>query len=348
MELGVKLRLRDDLAEFETLAQVAEHLGFDAISVGEAYGLDAVTQLTVLAQMTTRPRIVSAILQIPARTPAATAMATAALDRISGGRFVLGLGLSGKLVWESWHGLSYSRPLQTTSEYLSIVRQTLRRERVAHQGERYQIPTDPTSQRLVRMQVQPFRPDPPIWLAAMGPRNLELAGKIADGALAVFFAPEQADRWWGPIELGRGTREGFSLAVSTQVSLDDDADRAVDRLRGMYALYLGGMGPADGNPYTAHAARLGFEDSARRVQERYLSGERRDAEREVPASFIADTSLVGDVAAMAQQFRRFAAAGATSVFVEPRGETLSQRIASLEAVIDAHNAWDHAGGLQGP
>jgi F420-dependent oxidoreductase-like protein len=281
--------------ELVPLVQHAEELGYDSAWAAEAWGTDAVSVLAWLAASTSRIKVGSAIMQIPGRTPANTAMTAATLDLMSGGRFILGLGTSGPQVVEGWHGEPWGKPLGKTREYIEIVRTALRREVVAHEGEHYRIPYDgPGATGLgkpLKMMMRPLRPDIPIYLAAIGPKNVALAAEIADGWLPIFVDPERFGAAFGPSIAG--VREGFEIAATVSVLVGDDVDALRDALKPYIALYVGGMGAKGKNFYNALVRRYGWEAEAERIQELYLGGQQRDAIAAVPNELVDALALVG-------------------------------------------------------
>ncbi|MGZ4639403.1 MAG: LLM class flavin-dependent oxidoreductase, partial [Actinomycetes bacterium] len=228
------------------LAQEADRLGYDSAWAAEAYGSDAATVLSWVAAQTTNIDIGSAVFQIPARTPAMTAMTAATLDTLSGGRFRLGLGVSGPQVSEGWHGVRFNKPLTRTREYIEIVRMALARETVRHEGEFWTLPLPDGPGKALRLTVHPARENIPVYLAAIGPKNLELAGEIADGWLAIFFAPEHSGELMGHIGAGRSkagkTLAGFDVVPTVPVVVGADLEACAAPLRHYAALYVGGMG----------------------------------------------------------------------------------------------------------
>jgi F420-dependent oxidoreductase-like protein len=282
-------------AELVPLVQEAERLGYDSAWAAEAWGTDAVSVLAWIAASTSRIKVGSAIMQIPGRTPANAAMTAATLDLLSGGRFVLGLGTSGPQVVEGWHGEPWGKPLVKTREYVEIVRAALRRDIVEHHGEHYRIPYDgPGATGLgkpLKLMLRPLRADVPIFLAAIGPRNVALAAEIADGWLPVFLAPERFDAAFGPSLAG--AREGFEIAATASVLVGDDVTALRDAMKPHLALYVGGMGAKGKNFYNALVRRYGWEAEAERIQELYLDGKRREAAAAVPDELVDAVSLVG-------------------------------------------------------
>lgn len=331
MRLGVNLGYwgsgtdADNLA----LAQTAEELDYAVVWAAEAYGSDAATVLAWVAAQTQRIDVGSAIFQIPGRTPALTAMTAATLDTLSGGRFRLGLGVSGPQVSEGWHGVRFDAPLGRTREYVAIVRLALARERVSFTGQHYQLPLPDGPGKALTLTVHPVRAHLPIYLAAVGPRNLELAGEIADGWLGVFFAPEQAAEPLAAIQAGRARigldLAGFDVVPTVPVALGEDVSAAADLVRGYAALYLGGMGSRRQNFYNALAHRMGFGPAAQEVQDRYLARDYAGAAAAVPEAFIDATSLLGPPARVADRMAAFAAAGVTTLTVLPFAPDLAGR-----------------------
>jgi F420-dependent oxidoreductase-like protein len=259
-------------AELVPLVQTAEALGYDSVWASEAWGTDAVTVLAWLGASTSR--IGSAIMQIPGRTPANTAMTAATLDLMSNGRFILGLGTSGPQVVEGWHGQPWGKPLARTREYVEVVRAALRREVVEHHGEHYRIPYDGAGTsglgKPLKLMLRPLRPDIPIYLAAIGPKNVALAAEIADGWLPIFVDPERFRDVFAPSLAA--ARDGFEIAATVNVLVGDDVQALRDSLKPYLALYVGGMGAKGRNFYNALVRRYGWEAEAERIQELYLDG----------------------------------------------------------------------------
>ena len=354
MRLGVNLGYwgagndADNLA----LAREADKLGYSVCWVAEAYGSDAPTVLSWVAAQTERIDIGAAVMQIPARTPAMTAMTAATLDTLSGGRFRLGLGVSGPQVSEGWHGVRFAKPLARTQEYVDIVRMALRRDRVQYAGEHFTLPLPDGPGKPLKLTVHPVRAEIPIYLAAVGPKNLELAGRIADGWLAIFFSPEQAALSLDPIRRGRaqalGTDParpagddgltGFDVVPTVPVVFDDDLDAAAAPIRGYAALYVGGMGSREQNFYNALACRMGFEAEAAQVQELYLNKQYEQAAAAIPRDFVDATSLIGPAERIRDRMQAFAAAGVTTLTVSPFASTLDDRLRTLRRTAEALEA----------
>jgi F420-dependent oxidoreductase-like protein len=315
--------------ELIELAQEAERLGYDSAWAAEAWGTDAVTVLSWIAATTSTIKVGSAILQIPGRTPANTAMTAATLDLLSGGRFLLGLGTSGPQVVEGWHGEPWGKPLKKTREYVEIVRAVLRRDVLEHHGEHYDVPySGPGSTGLgkpLKLMARPLRADVPIYLASMGPKAVQLAFEIADGWIPLFFHPERAREVF-PMN---GAREGFDIAPSVPVVLLDDVQAARDALKQYYALYIGGMGARGSNFYNELFARYGYEADARTIQDLYLDGKQRDAAAAVPDEFVDAVALVGPKERIGERLDAFRESGATTLLVSTRDPQALRAVAEL-------------------
>jgi F420-dependent oxidoreductase-like protein len=321
------------------LAQEADRLGFDSAWAAEAYGSDAATVLAWIAAQTERIGVGSAIFQIPARTPAMTAMTAATLDSLSEGRFRLGLGVSGPQVSEGWHGVRFDKPLARTREYVEIVRKALAREKVSHQGTHWTLPLPDGPGKALRLTVHPAREHIPLYLAAVGPKNLELTGEIADGWLAIFFAPEHAKESTDHIVTGRAKvgkdMTGFDVVPTVPVVVGDDLDACAAPLRHYAALYVGGMGSREQNFYNRLAVRMGYEEAAATVQDLYLARQHRDAAEAVPFEFIDRTSLIGPKERIRDRLAAFAEAGVTTLALASYAGSLDERVSALRTVSEA-------------
>ena len=280
----------------------AEQLGFHAVWTAEAWGSDAITPLAWIGAQTQTIHLGTAIMQMPARTPAMTAMTAMTLDQLSGGRFLLGLGMSGPQVVEGWHGQPYGKPLAKTREYVSILRQIFARQgRLTHDGEYYQIPyqgDDATGLGKPLKSILHPRADLPIYLAAIGPKNVALAAEIADGWLPIFFSPERYETVFKPhINAGlvkaAKTLDNFDIAPTVHVIVDDDLEAAHNQVKPMLALYIGGMGAKSRNFYYDLACRYGYEEAAATIQALYLDGKPFDAVSKVPDSLVDEVALCG-------------------------------------------------------
>ena len=293
MRLGLQLGY-DDVLGGVALAEEADRLGFHSVWTSEAYGTDAVTPMAWIAATTSTIGVGSAIMQMPARSPAATATTVATLDTLSGGRVLLGLGTSGPQVAEGWHGQAWGKPLARTREYVEIVRTILRREApLEHHGEHYDIPYTGAGAtglgKPLKIIVTPPRPVVPIYLAAIGPKNVALAAEIADGWLPIFFSPQRFAEVQAPaLDAGfavrGGTPDGWDLAPLVPVVVGDDVQACRDVLKPLLALYVGGMGARGQNFYTRLAHRYGYEAEANTIQDHFLGGRKGEAIAAVPDS----------------------------------------------------------------
>jgi len=282
----------------------AERLGYDSVWTAEAYGSDALTPLAWLGSQTSRLRLGTAIIQLSARTPTATAMAAITLDHLSQGRFVLGLGVSGPQVVEGWYGAPFPKPLARTREYVGIIRQALARGGpVTSDGPHYPLPrTGPDTLGLgkpLKPIVHPLRADLPIMLAAEGAKNIALAAEIADGWLPIFYAPAYDQAYRAALAEGfarPGARRGpedFEVVCSVTTVVNDDVEKAADAIRPVLALYIGGMGAREMNFHFDVFARMGFEAEAKKVQDLYLDGRKEEAAAAVPTALIEACALIG-------------------------------------------------------
>ena len=345
MKLGLSLsyvtneqQLHDTIA----LAVAADEIGFDVVWIAEAYGSDAATMLAAIGARTSRIGLGSGVLQIPARTPAMTAMTAATLDTLSGGRFRLGLGVSGPQVSEGWHGVRYADPLGRTREYVEIVRKALTRRRVTADGEHFTLPLPGGEGKPLILAIHPYRERLPIYLAAIGPKNLDLTGEIADGWLGIFFDPRTGRPSIQRI-LDAATRAGrdpgqLDIAVTATLSVHEDPQVAANAVRASAALYIGGMGSKKTNFYHRNATAMGYGAEADLVQERFLSRDYEGAAAAVPFEFLDATCLLGDPQRIAQRLVDYREAGVTTVNVGPTGATLAERIENLRSVYAAAEA----------
>ncbi|MFC6065791.1 LLM class F420-dependent oxidoreductase [Streptomyces ochraceiscleroticus] len=344
MKLGINLGYwgagmdGDNLA----VAQEADRLGYAVCWAAEAYGSDGATVLSWVAAQTERIDVGSAIFQIPARTPAMTAMTAATLDSLSDGRFRLGLGVSGPQVSEGWYGVKFDKPLARTREYVEIVRKAMSRERLSYEGQHWTLPLPGGPGKPLKLTVHPKRERVPLYIAAIGPKNLEQTGEIADGALLIFPAAEHLQETAiSHLRAGREkaglTMEGFDVCPTLPISVGEDKDVAAlaDTFRPYTALYVGGMGSRKQNFYNQLARRMGYEQAATEIQEKYLAGEKDAAAAAVPHQLIDSTTLLGSVERIAERMQAYAAAGVTTLTLSPAGFTLEERIAALRAGTEA-------------
>ena len=323
-------------------AQEADRLGFSVVWAAEAYGSDSPSMLAWIAGQTQRIDVGAAVMQIPARTPAATAMTAATIDALSGGRFRLGLGVSGPQVSEGWHGVRFGKPLARTREYVDIVKLALARKPVAYDGQHYTLPLPDGPGKALRLGFHPPREQIPIYLAAVGPKNLRLAGEIADGWLAVFYSAELGPEQLRDVAAGRAEvgadLTGFDVVASVPVSLGDDVGFCAELIRPYAALYVGGMGSREQNFYNQLAVRMGYADEAREVQDLYLDRKVREAAAAVPQEFIDRTSLLGPKERVAERMAQFAAAGVTTLAVSLFVADRDSGVATLRSVAEAYEA----------
>jgi F420-dependent oxidoreductase-like protein len=331
---GLGLTSQDQLE----IVQEAERLGYDSVWTAEAYGSDAATILGWLAGQTDTIRIGSAIFQMPARSPAMTAMTAATLDQLSGGRMLLGIGSSGPQVAEGWHGQRFGRQLQRTREYVAVVRKALSRERLEFHGETLELPLPDGPGKALKLTIAPVQDRIPIYLAAIGPKNTELAGEIADGWIPIFFSPENVGQLRPLLEEGarRSGRslDGFDIAPTVNVSIDDDLAAARDRMRPFIALYVGGMGSRKQNFYNALAVRYGFEEAAKKVQDLYLDGKRDEAAAAVPDELVDTITLCGPADHVRERLAVYRDAGVGTLGVTPVAGSKEDRIAQLRLVAE--------------
>ncbi len=288
----------------EESIRAAEDLGFDSLWTAEAYGSDCLTPLAWWGSKTSRIKLGTAIAQLSARTPAATAMAAMTLDHLSGGRFILGVGASGPQVVEGWYGRPYPRPLERTREYVQIIRKIIAREEpVQFDGRHYQLPhKDGTGLgKPLKSTIHPLRTEIPIYLAAEGPKNVALAAEIADGWLPLFFSPK-IDKFYrdalseGFARPGSRRRPGdFEVASLVPIVISNDVEAAANMIRPMLNLYIGGMGARGANFHYDAIARLGYEGECAHIQDLYLSGKKSEAMAAIPRSLVEDVALVGPI-----------------------------------------------------
>ena len=309
----------------------AERLGYDSVWTAEAYGSDALTPLAWWGAATERIKLGTAIAQISARTPAATAMAAMTLDHLSNGRFILGLGVSGPQVVEGWYGQSFAKPLARMREYIGIVRSIWARQGpVTSDGPHYPLPL-PGGTRLgkpLKSSLRPLREDIPIYLAAEGPKNIALAGELCDGWLALFYSPYHDEFYREALSEGlsrpnaRRTPESFEVAASVPLIVTDDVEATVDAMRPMYALYFGGMGAKSANFHANVPIRMGYEAEVRKIQELYLSGHKDEAAAAVPAELIDQLTLIGSREKIRDQLEAWRESLVTTILISGDAATV--------------------------
>jgi F420-dependent oxidoreductase-like protein len=321
LRLGLTIGYRGmDSTRIAAEATRAERLGFDSVWTGEAWGTDAVVPLVYAAAHTASIKLGTAIMQIPARTPAMTAMTAMTLDAMSGGRLILGIGASGPRVVEGWHGVPYGKPLVRTREYVTILRQAFAGQaRLTHRGEHYCIPydgPDATGLGKALRSSAPPRPDIPVYIAAIGPRNLRQATEIADGVLPVFMSPTNWRAAFGEALDGVDLTK-FQVAPAVQLVTGDDIQVCRDKVRPLLGLYIGGMGAKGTNFYYDLVCRYGYEAAAVRIQDLYLGGHRRDAIGAVPDELIDELSLIGDARRVRDSLDSWRESPATTLILQP-------------------------------
>ena len=344
MRLGINFGYQDwgtGLARAVATAQEAERLGFHSVWTAEAYGTDCITPIAWMMGQTEQINFGSAIMQMPARTPAMTAMTAATLDLMSGNRFLMGLGLSGPQVVEGWHGQAYGKPLGKTREYIDIVRTILRREGpLVHHGPHYDIPysgDDATGLgKALKIIVHPNRADIPIYLAAIGPKNVELTAEIADGWLPIFFSPYRFKDTYGAsldagfAKAGAGkSLANFDVAPTVNVIVGDDLDTLRGFVKPMAALYIGGMGARGKNFYNDLACRYGFEAAAKEIQDLYLDGKKAEAIAAVPDALVDEIALIGPKERIADRFAAWQESGITTMILGAQQPEALQIMAEL-------------------
>jgi F420-dependent oxidoreductase-like protein len=322
------------------LVQEAERLGYDSVWTAEAYGSDAVTILGWLAGQTERIRLGSAIMQMPGRSAAMTAMTAATLDQLSGGRMLLGIGSSGPQVAEGWHGQRFARQLQRTREYVEVVRLALARERLEYHGETIELPLPDGPGKALKLTIAPVQDRIPVYLAAIGPKNTALAAEIADGWLPILFSPEHVAEFHPTLEEGFARAgggkglDGFDIAPTVNVRIGADRAAARDAMRPYLALYIGGMGSRKQNFYNQLVQRYGFADAAREVQDHYLDGRAKEAAAALPGELIDAVSLCGPPDVVRERLAVFRAAGVGTLMVAPMAWTIEERLEQLRLVAE--------------
>lgn len=330
------------VGDFKTVAaEVAdlERAGLDIVFVPEAYSFDAVSALGYLAAKTEHIELASGILQLYTRTPTLTAMTAAGLDYISDGRYTLGLGASGPQVIEGFHGVSYDAPIARTREVIEICRAVWRRERLEYDGKYYQIPL-PAGEgtglgKPLKLINHPVRERIPVLLAALGPKNVELAAEIAEGWQPIFFLPEKSGEVWGEaLAAGRAKRDAalgdLEVFASPPLAIGDDVEPLLEWVKPHLALYIGGMGAKGKNFYHTLAVKYGYGAEADRIQELYLAGKKDEAAKLVPDELVRDVSLIGPAGYVKERVAAFREAGVTVLNVVPLAGTPAERVKLIE------------------
>jgi F420-dependent oxidoreductase-like protein len=325
-------------AEQLELARTAENLGYDSIWAAEAYGSDAASVLAWLAAGTSRIKLGAGIFQIPGRSAAMTAMTAATIDQLSGGRMLLGLGTSGPQVSEGWHGVRFPRQVERTRDYVAVVRMALAHKKVEYHGETLDLPLPDGPGKVLKLTIRPVQESIPIYLAVLGPKNVALAGEIADGWLPVFFSPENVSKLRVPLEEGAArvgrSLDDFRISPQVNVLISDDIASARDAMRPVLALYIGGMGSREQNFYNRLVSSYGFEDAAQEVQDLYLSGQKAAAMEALPDELIDMTTIAGPKDRARERLRAFRDAGVETLIVSPMTFDPEERKQQLRLVAE--------------
>jgi len=322
--------------EAAELVLAAEGMGYESVWAAESYGSDVVSVLAWLAAKTEKINLGAAILQVPARPPAAAAMAGATIDKLSGGRFLFGFGPSGPQVSEGWYGVPYAKPWGRTREYIEVVREIIAREGpVDHQGEHYTLPLPGGEGKPLKLNFHPLRNQIPVFVGAIGRKSVEMAAEICDGWIPIFFSVDAFEQTWGEhLEAGfaKGGRQRSDLEVSPslQVAIDGDLEGAKNVVKAGLVLYFGGMGSRKTNFYVDLAHRFGFGDVADEVQKRFQDGDRGGAFEAMPDEIVEATSLVGTEAEVAERVERFRGAGIDRLICSPVHVERSEQLHTLE------------------
>jgi F420-dependent oxidoreductase-like protein len=324
------------------IVRAAESRGFDSVWVAESYGSDVVSVLGWLAGQTDQIKLGAAILQVPARPPAAAAMAGATIDALSGGRFIFGFGPSGPQVSEGWYGVPYSKPWGRTREYIEVVREIIaRRGPLEHDGEHYKLPLPPDTPgavgqgKALKLNFHPLRNEIPVFVGAIGRKSVEMAAEICDGWIPIFFSADAFEQTWGEhleagFAKGGRSRDDLEISPTLQVAIDGDQDAARGVVRAGLLLYLGGMGSRKTNFYVDLTHRFGFGEVADEVQSLYLDGKREEAYNAIPDELVDATSLVGTEDEVAERIAKLEAAGVDRLICSPVHLDAAERMHTIE------------------
>jgi F420-dependent oxidoreductase-like protein len=344
MRIGMSLPYSGSFAETVDLLPDYRHAGLGIVNVAEAYTFDAVSQLGYIAAKVPGLQLASDILPIYTRTPTLLAMTAAGLDYVSNGCFTLGVGASGPQVVEGFHGVKYDAPVARTRDVIEICRKVWRRERLEYTGSRYTIPLTEAQGgsglgKPLKLINTPLRPRIPIMIAAMGPKNVELAAELAEGWAPFFYRPEGVDGVWGEsLRTGHAKRDPelgvLDIMVPVSVAIGDDVEHLLDQARPQFALYIGGMGAKGKNFYNDLARRYGYEAEAEKIQDLYLSGLKADAEAAVPLELIRSMSLIGPKSWVAERVSALGASGVTTLAISPVVRGHQERVKTIETLAD--------------
>ncbi|MCX8558889.1 LLM class F420-dependent oxidoreductase [Mycolicibacterium mucogenicum] len=341
MKIGLGINYAGGFKEVVSEVADLEKAGLDVVFVPEAYSFDAISALGYLAAATERVELASGVLQLYTRTPTLTAMTAAGLDYVSDGRYILGLGASGPQVIEGFHGVPYDSPIGRTREVVEICRQVWRRERLAYQGKHYTIPL-PEGQgtglgKSLKLINHPVRERIPVLLAALGPKNVELAAEIAEGWQPIFYMPEKAKDVWGDaLAAGYAKRDAtlppMDIYAGPALAIGDNVEGMREFIKPHIALYIGGMGAKGKNFYHNVATKYGYGAEADRIQELYLAGDKDGAAKVVPDELVRDISLIGSREFVKERVAAFREAGVTVLNVVPMGATTADRVKLIEGL----------------
>jgi F420-dependent oxidoreductase-like protein len=327
------------------IVRAAERAGYDAVWAAESYGSDAVSVLAWVAAQTEKINLGAAIMQVPARQPAAAAMAGVTIDALSGGRFIFGFGPSGPQVSEGWYGVPYAKPWGRTREYVEIVREIVAREgRLEYEGKHYKLPLAEGEGvsgqgKALKLNMHPVRNRIPVFLGAIGRKSVELAAEIAEGWIPIFFSVDEWESAWGEhieagLKKGGRSREDFQVSPSVQVAIDGDTETARGIVKAGLLLYLGGMGSRKTNFYVDLACRFGFEDAATEVQSLYLDGKREEAYAAIPDELVDATAMIGSEDEVADRLKRFVDSGIDRLIVSPVHGASDEKLATIERLAE--------------
>jgi F420-dependent oxidoreductase-like protein len=338
MKLGTTVGMRDDPDKFAAHAKRLEDVGVEYLWTGEAYMADAVSTMGFLAAVTRKAQIGSSILPLYSRTPTLMAMTAVGLDKLSRGRFVLGLGASGPQVIEGFHGVPYDSPLARTREIMEICRSVWRRDRLVHEGANYQVPLAKGQGtglgKALKIMDHPVRERIPIFVASLGPKNVAMTAELAEGWLPLHYWPDRAHELWGSsLEEGKATRSPdlppLEIVAGGSLAIGNDVDALRDRDRPMLALYYGGMGSKGKNFYNDVLRRYGYEKEAEQIQDLYLGGDRKAAAALIPDELVAGMSLIGDAGFVKDRIAAYRESGVTVLNVQPVGPNGLQDIETI-------------------
>ena len=338
MKLGTTVGMRDDPDKFAAHAKRLEDVGVDYLWTGEAYMADAVSAMGFLAAVTKKAQIGSSILPLYSRTPTLMAMTAVGLDKLSQGRFVLGLGASGPQVIEGFHGVPYDAPLARTREIIEICRSVWRRDRLVHEGANYQVPLAAGQGtglgKALKIMDHPVRERIPIFVASLGPKNVAMTAELAEGWLPLHYWPDRAHELWrSALEEGKAARSAdlppLEIVAGGPLAIGDDVEPLRDRGRPMLAMYYGGMGAKGKNFYNDVLRRYGYEKEAEQIQDLYLGGDRKAAAALVPEELVAGMSLIGDTGFVKDRIAAYRESGVTVLNVQPVGPNGLQDIETI-------------------